>query len=131
MIFLRAKQGFVPTHAVLTADALGTVSVQNATDTAGVVQVITSLPVFSSRKLEDGDDVVCCSLSSLGAYTDVYKFVREQQVEVLISHSCAAVGAITYSTTSLKTLTSVSIFYFYFITLPPMYLFFLLTLTVL
>jgi hypothetical protein len=130
-IFLRAKQGFVPTHAVLTADALGTVSVWNATDTASAVQVIASLPAFSSRKLEDGDDVVCCSLSSLGVYTNIYKFVREQQVEALISHSHAAVDAITYPTTSLKTLTSVSIFYFYFIALPPMYLFFLLTLIVL
>jgi hypothetical protein len=128
---LRAKQGFVPTRTVLTTDALGTVSVWNATDTAGAVQVIASLPVFSSCKLEDDDDVVCRSLSPLDAYTNVYKFVRKQQVEALISHSRAAVGAITYPTTSLKILTSVSIFYFYCIALLPMYLFFLLRLTVL
>jgi hypothetical protein len=110
---------------------LGTVSIRNATNTAGAVQVIASLSAFSSRKLEDGDDVVCYSLSSLGAYTDMYKFVHKQQVETLISHSHAAIDAITYPTISLKTLTSVSIFYFYFIALPPMYLFFLLTLIVL
>jgi hypothetical protein len=98
---------------------------------AGVVQVIASLPAFSSCKLEDGDDIVYRSLSPLSVYTNVYKFVREQQVETLISHSHAAVGAITYPTTSLKILTSVSIFYFYFIALSSMYLFFLLTLTVL
>jgi hypothetical protein len=77
-IFLRVKQGFVSTHTVLTADALGIVSVWNTTDTVGVVQVIASLLAFSSCKLKDGDNVVCRSLSSLGAYMDMYKFVLEQ-----------------------------------------------------
>lgn len=42
---------------------------------------------FTSRKLEDGDDVVCRSLSPLGVYAYVYKFVREHQVEKVTTNA--------------------------------------------
>lgn len=109
-IFLSAEQGFLPTHAVLDSDAYGNVCVRNATDVTGAVQVVANLPGFSSRKLADGDDIVCRSLSPLGAYADVYTFVREQQLDNPISNARVAVPAISYApTANTRALTSIPV----------------------